>query len=147
MDRADADDLKDQYSEVRNRIFLPDIIGDATALPLAAGKLDFLIASHVLEHLPFPLAALRNWHQALSPSGKLLIKVPDKRYTFDRHRQRTPLSHLLAEHAQPELTDWRAHYAEFVENVDRRRPDEQELAAGAEGLRTESVQHPFSCLD
>jgi SAM-dependent methyltransferase len=136
MDRAHTDELKSQYSDVKERIFPPDFIADAIELPLASGKLDFLIASHVLEHLPFPLAALRAWYGALVPAGKLLIKVPDKRYTFDFRRARTPLPHLLAEDAHPELTDWRAHYADFVENVDCRKPSEQELTDGAAGLET-----------
>ena len=136
MDRADVDDLKLQYSDVREQIFLPDLIGDATELPIASGKLDFLIASHVLEHLPFPLAAVRAWYEALAPTGRLLLKVPDKRYTFDRDRERTPLAHLIGEYEHPELTDWAAHYADWVENVDHRKPTEQEVVEGADGLRT-----------
>jgi predicted SAM-dependent methyltransferase len=98
MDRADIDDLKRQYSDVREQIFLPDLLGDAAELPIAPGNLDFVIASHVLEHLPLPLAALRAWYEALTPTGKALIKVPDKRYTFDCQRERTPLAHLRAEY-------------------------------------------------
>ena len=135
MDRADIEGLRRQYADVQEQIFLPELIGDATDLPIASSTMDFLIASHVLEHLPFPLAAIRAWYEALAPAGKLLIKVPDKRYTFDCHRQRTPLAHLKAEYDHPELTDWRAHYTDWVENVDRRKPNEQEVADGAEGLR------------
>jgi predicted SAM-dependent methyltransferase len=136
MDRADVDDLKRQYANVREKIFLPDLIGDATEFPIAPGKLDFIIASHVLEHLPFPLAALRSWYDALAPGGRLLLKVPDKRYTFDRHRMRTPLAHLVSEYGHPELTDWSAHYVDWVENVDRRQPSAQEVIEGAEALKT-----------
>lgn len=80
-------------------------------------SLDFLVVSHVLEHLPFPLMALRSWYEALAPGGVLLLKVPDKRYTFDVHRARTPLAHLLDEHDNPERFDNRAHYADWVEKV------------------------------
>jgi predicted SAM-dependent methyltransferase len=128
--------LKQQYADVKDRIFPPDLIGDATDLPIAPGSLDFLIASHVLEHLPFPLAALRSWHRALAPRGALMIKVPDKRYTFDYRRSRTSLAHLRAETEHPELFDWRAHYADWVRNVDCREPPEQELLEGADGLKT-----------
>jgi hypothetical protein len=31
--------------------------------------------------------------------------------------------------------DWRAHYVDWVENVDHRQPMEQEIADGAERLR------------
>ena len=136
MDRAEISDLKRQYQDVRQNIFMPNVIGDAADLPFAPGTLDFLIASHVLEHLPFPLAALKDWHDALTPGGRLLIRVPDKRYTFDCHRQRTSLSHFVAEYERPELTDWNAHYADWVENVDHRQPTPQEIIEGGEGLRT-----------
>jgi hypothetical protein len=33
MDRANVDDLKRQFSDVGERIFLPDLIGDAAELP------------------------------------------------------------------------------------------------------------------
>lgn len=136
MDRAEVDDLKGQYADVGQQIFRPDLIGDAADFPIACGKLDFLIASHVMEHLPFPLAALRAWYEALAPGGKLLLKVPDKRYTFDRQRERTTLAHLTAEYEHPETTNWSEHYCEWVEKVDRRKPTEQEIVNGAAGLKS-----------
>jgi hypothetical protein len=47
--------------------------------------------------------ALRVWYEALASGGVLLLKIPDKRYTFDSRRSRAPLSHLLAEHEHPDL--------------------------------------------
>jgi SAM-dependent methyltransferase len=92
VDRSRLEDLKKQYADVGEKIFLPDLVAEATELPVARASLDFLIASHVLEHLPFPLLALRAWYQALAPGGVLLLKVPDKRYTFDvgLHERRCP---------------------------------------------------------
>jgi len=134
LDRADVADLKTQYSEVREKIFLPDVVADAAELPVAPGSLDFIIASHVLEHLPFPLAAIRAWYEALSPGGALLIKIPDKRYTFDFRRERTPLARLISEHEDRGSFDWQAHYAEFVEKVHGRKPDATELARAVPAL-------------
>jgi SAM-dependent methyltransferase len=136
VDRSRLEDLKKQYADVGEKIFLPDLVAEATELPVARASLDFLIASHVLEHLPFPLLALRAWYQALAPGGVLLLKVPDKRYTFDVRRSRTPISRLLAEYEHPELFDWRAHYTDWVENVDGRKPTEPELDQASEGLMT-----------
>lgn len=59
LDRLDGADLAGHYPELRGRILQPDLLGDATELPVAPGSLNFLIASHVLEHMPFPLKALR----------------------------------------------------------------------------------------
>jgi SAM-dependent methyltransferase len=133
--RARPEDLKRQYPDVSEKIFLPDLMAEATELPVADGSLDFLIASHVLEHLPFPLFALRDWYQALAPGGALLLKIPDKRYTFDWRRARTPLARLLAEYERPELFDWRGRYADWVQNVDGRRASEAEFERAIESLK------------
>ena len=114
VDRLNRNDLQRHYPDLKDSIVSPDLLADATQLPVRPNSLDFLIASHVLEHLPFPLMALRSWYEALAPGGVLLLKVPDKRYTFDVHRSRTPLAHLVDEHHNPDKFDNRAHYADWV---------------------------------
>lgn len=116
LDRMLPAQLQAHYKEV-TKMIAPNVIGDATELPFANGSLDFIVASHVLEHLPFPLRALRRWHDALRPGGALLLRVPDKRYTFDAKRERTSLHHLLAESEHPERFDREAHFADWVEKV------------------------------
>ncbi len=123
VDRLDGAGLLEQYPELRGKIVQPDLVAEAAQLPVAPASLDFIIASHLLEHLPFPLAALRNWYEALAPGGALLLRVPDKRYTFDRQRARTPLAHLVEEYEHPERFDRRAHYADWVQNVEDGNPE------------------------
>lgn len=135
VDRARPDNLAKQYPEASGKIVCPDLLAEATQLPFASASLGFIIASHVLEHLPFPLMALRDWYEALAPGGALLLKVPDKRYTFDSQRSRTPLAHLVEEHEHPESFDWRSHYAEFVEKVHGRKPNEFELTQAAADMQ------------
>ena len=79
VDRLPGDGLRSQYAEVTTPIVIPHVVADATELPVAPASLDFIVASHLLEHLPFPLKALQNWHGALRPGGVLLLRVPDKR--------------------------------------------------------------------
>jgi len=117
IDRIDPDALHQEYSEVGEKIIAPDVVADAQALPFADGSLDFVIASHVLEHMPLTLAALREWYRVLAPRGVLVLKIPDKRHTFDIRRPRTPLQHLLAEDANLAAFDRRAHFTEWVEYV------------------------------
>ena len=121
-DRLDVEGLKEHFTGHQKGVLPIDLVADAMRLPVAPCSLDFLIACNILEHLAFPLAALRHWHQALAPGGALLLRVPDKRYTFDRRRARTPLAHLVEEYEHPERFDRRAHYAEFVEHVHGRPP-------------------------
>lgn len=117
VDRISGADLQQHYSEVSSPLIVPDIVADATQLPFPPVALDFIIASHVLEHMPFPLAALRHWYDALRPGGVLLLKIPDKRYTFDIRRQRTSLHHMIDENSRPAHFDKRAHFEDWVEHV------------------------------
>jgi SAM-dependent methyltransferase len=117
IDRVDPDALHHEYSEVGERIIAPDIVADAQMLPIPDAGLNFVIASHVLEHMPFPLAALREWYRVLAPGGVLVLRIPDKRYTFDKHRPRTSLQHLINEDEHPADFDRRFHFAEWVEYV------------------------------
>jgi predicted SAM-dependent methyltransferase len=117
VDRLSKDDLHQHYAEVSAAVVRPDVVADAMRLPFPAGSLDFLIASHVLEHLPLPLMALRHWYEVLRPGGVLLLKIPDKRYTFDVRRERTALQHLIAEENGSHNFDKRSHFEDWVEHV------------------------------
>ena len=117
VDRLPNEGLQQHYAEIDGPVVRPDVVADALCLPFARASLDFVIASHVLEHLPLPLAALRHWYEVLRPEGILLLKIPDKRYTFDLKRRRTPLQHLIAEDADPGSFDKQAHFEDWVENV------------------------------
>lgn len=79
---------------------------------------DFVIANHVFEHVEDPLKALRSVARVLRPGGIAYMAIPDKRYTFDKDREITPLAHLLRDHA--EGPDWSlaGHYEEWARCVD-----------------------------
>lgn len=123
LDRLSIDGLNRHYPELDGRVVRADLLADAAELPLRPGSVDFLIASHVFEHLPFPLAALRAWYTALAPGGVLLLRVPDKRYTFDKARSRTPLAHLVAEYDDPASFQARDHYTDWVTHVGGLQPE------------------------
>ena len=50
-----------------------------------------------------------------------MLKIPDKRYTFDVRRERSSLQHLIAEDLDVGAFDKRAHFEDWVENVVGRR--------------------------
>src|SRR3954468_17271504 len=62
---------------------------DASALPKPDSSCDFVLSSHVLEHLANPLRALMEWRRVLRPGGKLFMLVPHGRRTFDHRRPTT----------------------------------------------------------
>lgn len=57
--------------------------------PFTTGGFDRIIASHLLEHLDDPLAAMRECHRLLRPGGELLIKVPhfSRGFTHPDHKR------------------------------------------------------------
>ncbi len=88
-----------QLSSRRSRAaFANQYVAEAGDLaPLASETYDFLLASHVLEHIANPLQALREWKRVLRPKGAMVVIVPDKRATFDHRRPYTTLAHLAAD--------------------------------------------------
>ena len=54
----------------------PDVQADAALLPFVDGSFDAAICSELLEHVPDPVAVLRQVHRVLHKGGVLLISVP-----------------------------------------------------------------------
>ena len=55
----------------------------AHELPFRSNSIDFIVALHMLEHLPDPAAAVLHWLDLVKPGGGVGIVVPDWRYTWD----------------------------------------------------------------
>ncbi|MCG6206312.1 class I SAM-dependent methyltransferase [Rhodopseudomonas sp. HC1] len=58
-------------------------------------KFDYIVASHVFEHIPNPIKWLNECASVLNPGGTLCLALPDKHLTFDRPRQITQLSEWI----------------------------------------------------
>lgn len=52
-------------------------------------SIDYIVASHVIEHVPNLVAFLKQTNSVLRDGGHLCLAVPDKRYTFDVFRRIT----------------------------------------------------------
>jgi SAM-dependent methyltransferase len=76
-------------------------------------SLEFVIASHVIEHVRNPLLALREVHRKLRPGGRLVLIVPDKLRTFDRRRPLTTVEHLALDYQSPSPARDLENYIEF----------------------------------
>lgn len=88
----------------------PDIVSNLDVDRLSAlpdGSQDFVIASHILEHLANPLAMLVDVHRVLKSGGLLVLILPDRHVTFDSERPPTSLEHLAEEYHRDvrEVTD------------------------------------------
>lgn len=69
---------------------------DATA-PL---RLDYVVASHVIEHVPDLIGWLQQIAAVLTAGGQLRLAVPDRRFTFDQRRRTSALKDVLAAYVE-----------------------------------------------
>lgn len=53
-----------------------DIVSDITDIPVADGSFDAVMCVEVFEHVPDPVAALRELSRVLKPGGTLVLTVP-----------------------------------------------------------------------
>jgi SAM-dependent methyltransferase len=75
---------------------IPDIDYIISPLPLTLGrKFDYIVASHVGEHVPDLLGWLKALLMWLNPDGILILALPDKRYTFDCYRELSTVGQLI----------------------------------------------------
>lgn len=56
---------------------------------------DYVLASHVIEHVPDMVSWLQEVNAALAPDGQLRLAIPDKRFSFDYLRQPTGLAGII----------------------------------------------------
>ena len=60
------------------------------------GHFDFVIASHVLEHMINPGKAIAEFSRITAAGGTIYLVVPNKDLTFDKSRPLTPVAKLIA---------------------------------------------------
>jgi ubiquinone/menaquinone biosynthesis C-methylase UbiE len=74
-----------------------DVVGLADELPLPDGGEDYVLTSHVLEHVEDPIGALLEWDRVVRPGGVIFMIVPHKERTFDVNEDRTTLEHVISD--------------------------------------------------
>lgn len=107
----------DRFREFGGQRCLADYHGDACSLPFHDDSLNYVVCSHVLEHVANPVAALREWYRVVRPGGIVYFVVPDRRVTWDRRRPLTPVAHFLEDHARGTRDSDPTHLEEFIENL------------------------------
>jgi SAM-dependent methyltransferase len=105
VDHASAEELKQKYATdqgMRNRldeiVDVDYVLGEKTTIAEAVAKdapFDYVIASHVIEHIPDPIGWMDDLTHVLRPGGILALVIPDKRYCFDINRSLTEISDLV----------------------------------------------------
>lgn len=83
----------------------------------ADGSFDFVIMSHVLEHLANPLNAVREAFRVVRPGGFAVLAIPDMRFTFDARRPLTPWEHLWGDYEGRVEDSSDEHYLDFLRSA------------------------------
>jgi len=100
-------------------------IGEGSAMPdIAGGSYDFVIASHVIEHMANPLKGLLEWKRVLRSGGCMLVVCPHKEGTFDHRRPVTPPSHMADDYRHDMDEGDLTHLPEILELHDLARDPE-----------------------
>lgn len=102
VDRLVSDTHRDLFPELDGSVEFPppDVICDLDVdrlKPFDDRSQDFVVASHILEHVANPIGILDEIHRVLRPGGTALVLLPDRRRTFDRAREPTHLDHVVRE--------------------------------------------------
>ena len=76
-------------------------------------KYDFVVTSHVIEHIANPIKAIKSWSDyIIKPNGYILSIIPDYRFCFDRNRPLTTIEHLLEDYKNDIGEDDKTHIEE-----------------------------------
>lgn len=109
VDHCDAEQLRAHYANdkgVNVEAIAVDAIWGAHTLQEAIASyfegrgsktqaLDYVVASHVIEHVPDLVTWLQEIRSVLKSTGQVRLAVPDKRYTFDYLRRTTDLTDVM----------------------------------------------------
>ncbi|MDP4671991.1 MAG: class I SAM-dependent methyltransferase [Solirubrobacteraceae bacterium] len=102
-------EYKDEERRLARRALAVDIVAPGDDLPLEDKSVDFVLASHVIEHFPDPVKALLEWERVAS--RYILLVVPHRDRTFDSDRELTPVDELIERHASGFSSDEDRHWS------------------------------------
>lgn len=118
VDRVPASHWRDLAQYEGYKLIDPDIIDDGALLnKIPDASVDFVMSFQMLEHVPNTVMALKNWIRVIKPEGKLIVSVPDKRFTFDHSRSNTLIDHFIRDYE--EGSEWADpdHYRDVGRNT------------------------------
>ena len=106
IDHDTTEALRAKYAAPGNQVDLHSIVevdyvwGEKSLVELLAAEapLDYVIASHVVEHVPNLIGWLSEIRAILKPDGILSLAIPDKRQCFDYHRSLTKTADVVEAH-------------------------------------------------
>jgi SAM-dependent methyltransferase len=123
-------DYFDAITRAQAQLLFPEVSAEQIVDPVYLGDLDkgglsqfedeqfdFVILSHVIEHVANPIDVIKHLFRITKTGGHLVIACPDKRYTFDKDREITSFLHLAVEYHQGVDAVSDEHYLDFLAGV------------------------------
>ncbi len=80
-------------------------------------RFDWILASHVIEHVPDLVGFVNGCAEVLTPDGRLSLVVPDKRREFDCYRPPSGLGGVIDAHLENRRLSSKGLAAEFALNI------------------------------
>lgn len=76
-----------------------DLVGEADAIPVPDGSQDYVLSSHVVEHVPDLISAFLEWNRVLRPGGIVFMIFPKRdALPLDASRPVTPLEEFIEDY-------------------------------------------------
>ncbi len=116
-----------------------DLYGEATHIPVADQSQDFVLSSHVFEHIPNPILALLEWQRVIKPGGYVVMVVPQPNALLGDNRPLSTYEQLIQAYQEnwtvetaPPGSCYSDHYWKFTATTLRKFIER--LKIGIEGL-------------
>jgi hypothetical protein len=97
-DYLDQAGLQDKYRGVRSTERIEEVdyvLAPGRMTDSISDRFDYIVGSHLVEHTVCLVSFLQDCEALLQPGGVLSLAVPDKRYCFDRFRERTGIGRVI----------------------------------------------------
>lgn len=148
LDHASAAELRDKYQGHGvnlDNIEEVDFVWHGETFQELIGKTscyNWIIASHVIEHVPDLISYSQQCEALLKPDGVLSLVIPDKRYCFDYFSSCSSTGNMLDVYAGKRVRPCHGQVFDHIANASKRNGN---IAWGEDGLGgADELVHTFS---
>ena len=156
VDHMSTKDLRRKYKG--HPIALNDIVevdyvlkNNSLKDTLEGEEFDYVVAAHVIEHIPDIVTWLKDVESILKDKGTLALAIPDKRFTFDITRNESRpadvIGAYLDKHQRPSSSAMYDYIAEFVAGVDSGKAWQNSYADYSKGHKNTPKIAYETCLE
>lgn len=107
----------------------------------STSRYDWIVASHVIEHVPDFVSFIRQCEAILKPKGRLSLIIPDRRYCFDFFGHETSTGEVLDAFLEKRLRPSRGQIFDYIANAVK---CDEKIAWSAETRGPMQLIHSFT---